>query len=292
MITHSFLPLILILLHLTSSCCSFSTSEKVLLHQVDKIVLREGHMTNSRRVSAIPQLRCVGGPAGCSATPRPNLVVCSNAGRDKHDARWECEADFDNRYKFGRLQVSCEGFDYPDDPYVLKDSCGLEYEIDYDNSHSGNYGYGYSDHGSQSSFNYFNLLVFLAICLLVYGIYRNTQGAGEESDSSQPSSSTAHSSTPSAGIGSGTGGWGNFLTGMFVGGIANFVFSIISSIFRPRYGYGSRYGSGYARGYGGYSGFGGFGGRRGYSSGTGSWGGSSSGGGTSRKSGFGGTGRR
>jgi len=34
------------------------------------------------------------------------------------------------KYKFGQVQVTCEGFNYPDDPYVLAGSCGLEYTID------------------------------------------------------------------------------------------------------------------------------------------------------------------
>ena len=31
----------------------------------------------------------------------------------------------DSGYQFGRIQVSCEGYDYPDDPYVLRGSCGV-----------------------------------------------------------------------------------------------------------------------------------------------------------------------
>ena len=31
----------------------------------------------------------------------------------------------DNAYQFGRIQVTCEGYDYPDDPYILKGSCGV-----------------------------------------------------------------------------------------------------------------------------------------------------------------------
>lgn len=31
----------------------------------------------------------------------------------------------DEAYQFGQIQVSCEGYDYPDDPYVLKGSCGV-----------------------------------------------------------------------------------------------------------------------------------------------------------------------
>ena len=31
----------------------------------------------------------------------------------------------DNAYRFGKVEVSCEGYDYPDDPYVLRGSCGV-----------------------------------------------------------------------------------------------------------------------------------------------------------------------
>lgn len=31
----------------------------------------------------------------------------------------------DNAYRFGDISVTCEGYDYPDDPYVLKGSCGV-----------------------------------------------------------------------------------------------------------------------------------------------------------------------
>ena len=37
----------------------------------------------------------------------------------------------DNAFRFGNVEVVCEGYDYPDDPYILKGSCGLEYTIDY-----------------------------------------------------------------------------------------------------------------------------------------------------------------
>ena len=31
----------------------------------------------------------------------------------------------DNSYRFGQIEVTCEGYSYPDDPYVLKGSCGV-----------------------------------------------------------------------------------------------------------------------------------------------------------------------
>ena len=31
----------------------------------------------------------------------------------------------DSQYRFGNIAVNCEGYSYPDDPYVLKGSCGV-----------------------------------------------------------------------------------------------------------------------------------------------------------------------
>ena len=39
--------------------------------------------------------------------------------------QWECKADMDSRYRFGDIAVNCEGYNYPDDPYILKGSCGV-----------------------------------------------------------------------------------------------------------------------------------------------------------------------
>lgn len=31
----------------------------------------------------------------------------------------------DNAYRFGQVTVGCEGYEYPDDPFVLRGSCGV-----------------------------------------------------------------------------------------------------------------------------------------------------------------------
>ena len=41
------------------------------------------------------------------------------------DVQWECKSDMDNAFRFGEISVSCEGFAYAEDPYVLKGSCGV-----------------------------------------------------------------------------------------------------------------------------------------------------------------------
>lgn len=45
-------------------------------------------------------------------------------------SQWECKTDMDNAYRFGRIEVSCEGYSHPSDPYILKGSCGLEYTLE------------------------------------------------------------------------------------------------------------------------------------------------------------------
>ena len=41
-------------------------------------------------------------------------------GSDGFDVQWECKTEMDDSYRFGKIQVSCEGYDYPNDPYILK----------------------------------------------------------------------------------------------------------------------------------------------------------------------------
>ena len=83
-------------------------------------------------------IQCRGGTAGCGAFV-PEVVQCYNRGSDGLDVQWECKTDMDNKYRFGKISVSCEGYDYPDDPYILAGSCGLDYTIDRVGN-SGNFG--------------------------------------------------------------------------------------------------------------------------------------------------------
>ncbi|XP_060571517.1 store-operated calcium entry-associated regulatory factor-like [Ruditapes philippinarum] len=108
---------------------SGSKSDRVLLTDVKALTLENGKMTNYRRTSPVPQLKCVGGSA--SGAFKPLRVQCINQGSDGSDVQWECKTDMDNSYRFGKVEVTCEGYDYPNDPYILKGSCGLEYTIDY-----------------------------------------------------------------------------------------------------------------------------------------------------------------
>jgi len=59
----------------------------------------------------------------------------------------------DNEYRFGKISVSCEGYDYPEDPYILAGSCGLEYTIDRTKAGAQQGGNSYSQNSYGSSYS-------------------------------------------------------------------------------------------------------------------------------------------
>jgi len=99
----------------------------VLLRDVQVLTLERGRMTSGRRSAGVAQLACVGGDA--CALYQPPSVQCYNMGSDGRDVQWKCEADMDDSFRFGSITVSCEGYSYPEDPYILAGSCGLEYRF-------------------------------------------------------------------------------------------------------------------------------------------------------------------
>ncbi|KAF2004405.1 DUF1183-domain-containing protein [Amniculicola lignicola CBS 123094] len=104
-------------------------SKKTKLSNVQSLTLRKDLMTSHRRVSAIPQLRCIGGSG--RGLYEADVMRCKNAGYgyNEEDVQWTCTASLPEEFKLGSTDVICEGFDGPDDPYVLKGSCGVEYRL-------------------------------------------------------------------------------------------------------------------------------------------------------------------
>ncbi|XP_065904104.1 store-operated calcium entry-associated regulatory factor-like [Dysidea avara] len=301
----SFLLVLVVTLSLVRNGRCFGSSDKVRLTDVSTITLHSDKLTTGRRSSPVPQLQCVGGTAGCH-THKPRVVQCYNRGSDGYDVQWECKADMDKSYQFGRIQVSCEGYDYPDDPYVLKGSCGLEYEIDL-TEEGRSYGGGSHDHhqqhhhrhSSRSGSSFGDMIVLLILVAIGYAIYksciasgrnRNTSSSSSYQSGTYPTSSSYPSGTSYSSHNANSGTGGGFWTGAATGGVLGYLFGNS----RSNRGYGGGWGSGYRRsGWG--SGGGGWG-STGYSSGWGSSGGRSSSSrsssGSHTTSGFGGTSRR
>ncbi|XP_023234244.1 store-operated calcium entry-associated regulatory factor-like [Centruroides sculpturatus] len=234
-------------------------SDRVKLTELKTITLYSGRLTNGRRSAPIPQLKCVGGSAGCSVFV-PKVVQCYNRGSDGYDVQWECKTDMDNDYRFGSVEVLCEGYDYPNDPYILRGSCGLEYTIDFtkggsQQKYSHNYGSNYFRSGKGTTLG--DIIILIVIFIIIYAIiktclYRNQHTTTSDDYPSPPndgyfsggffssrSSYTGQSSPPPPGFrtdyggadcgtstrspGSSSGG-GGFWTGALTGGLLGYMF--------------------------------------------------------------------
>ena len=119
----------------SATCARVTNSNKVpkqaaLLSQVNSLTLRAGRQTASRRVSPVPQLQCVG-PSDVCELYEVDVMRCTNEGSDydKENIQWSCKASLPEEFKLGATDVSCEGYESSDDPYILKGSCGVEYNL-------------------------------------------------------------------------------------------------------------------------------------------------------------------
>jgi len=102
------------------------TDSRVKLVDIPALTLYNDEPTLSRRGQPIPQLICKGKP--CNSF-KPDVIRCVNLGGEGTEVDWKCETDLPESLRLGRVQVSCEGWSGPGDPYVLKGSCSLEYRL-------------------------------------------------------------------------------------------------------------------------------------------------------------------
>ncbi|XP_074946984.1 store-operated calcium entry-associated regulatory factor isoform X1 [Phalacrocorax aristotelis] len=149
---------------------------RILLREVQALTLRTGQYTTARRTAAVPQLQCTGGSAGCSRVPE--VVQCYNKGWDGYDVQWQCKADLENAYRFGQIEVSCEGYDYPDDPYILRGSCSLLFRLELTEEgerkvkNSGSFGSGYYQSRKDSPDSGTGAIVVIVLLVLAFGVYK------------------------------------------------------------------------------------------------------------------------
>ena len=122
--------ILFVILFINFSIGSYQIHRKIPLRDVEVLTFKNGLMTTGRRSSPVRQMQCIGGSAKIDSY-KLDTIQCKNVGYDRNDVNWKCETVLSDHYKLGKTEVSCEGFDYPDDPYILVGSCGIEYELDY-----------------------------------------------------------------------------------------------------------------------------------------------------------------
>eukprot|EP00056_Hartaetosiga_gracilis_P000148 m.36339 g.36339 ORF g.36339 m.36339 type:complete len:318 (+) comp10084_c0_seq6:75-1028(+) len=160
----------------------YADKNRVLLTSVQSLVFSTDRMTNAGRVSAIPQMKCIGGSAHCNSNKLPRVMQCQNVGTDGVDVQWKCTAELDSDVKLGRTDVICEGYEYPDDPYILRGSCGVEYELDTTGQRSSSSHHSY-DHGGrnyyqntttyESGWSFSTLFFYAMVAFVFYAFYRS-----------------------------------------------------------------------------------------------------------------------
>ncbi|KAF9924405.1 hypothetical protein FBU30_005630 [Linnemannia zychae] len=207
----------------TASAFGNSNNKKVLLKDIQTLTLHQGRMTTGRRTSPVPQLKCVGGNA-CGDF-EPEVVQCTNSGFDGHDVQWRCQADLPDNLRFGEIEVYCEGYAYPDDPFVLKGSCGLEYKLQYTNIRHNDYTNYRGDYSFKNpSFNewsrrvkrqsWVELIYFgtwcSVVCFILYSFLKNCfQHYREDARNDPPPPYRPSGGNGGGNGGGGGGGWGS-----------------------------------------------------------------------------------
>ena len=170
------------------------------------LTLRAGAWTTGRRSSPVPQLQCVGG-SGAGRGWEPSDVQCYNRGSDGLGIQWQCKADMEATVKFGALEDNCEGYDYPEDDYVLVGSCGLKYKLELTMEGRTKLGLPAKTTTEQNSGSYTDggqviglviIILIVVACIIIPGVkYRRNRGVvtynvftNEDAKDSPPSSGT------------------------------------------------------------------------------------------------------
>jgi hypothetical protein len=124
-----------VFLLLTMSVSAQFRYEHVFYPGIKSLVFNKGQQTTFRRSAGpMSQLTCHPGDGMKQKTCdefAPSVVRCKNVGMDDtNNIVWDCEAELGDHFKFGKTVVSCEGYEHPDDPNILKGSCCLEYMLE------------------------------------------------------------------------------------------------------------------------------------------------------------------
>ncbi|ORY82879.1 hypothetical protein BCR35DRAFT_290630 [Leucosporidium creatinivorum] len=144
-------------------------SQRIPMSKLNALTLHSNRLTTSRRTSPVPQLKCQG--KACRIY-EPDVVQCTAVGEDGSGGlEWSCTAELPKGIRFGAVEVGCEGWDSSDDPYILKGSCGLTYNLVHTSSALEDSGPSYLPRFSSSSSAPHPLISLSLLLLTLYALY-------------------------------------------------------------------------------------------------------------------------
>ncbi|KAJ5719659.1 hypothetical protein N7493_007237 [Penicillium malachiteum] len=172
---HGLASAITTLLLATSAVCARSQNppgkDAILLSNVNTLTLRANRQTSARRVSSIPQLKCVGPSKRVCELYQPDTMRCKNEGYgyDVEDVEWTCQASLPSEFKLGSTDVICEGYRNADDKWVLKGSCGVEYRLLL--TEQGESRYGKIEKGSSEESGWLETIGNILLCVFILAVF-------------------------------------------------------------------------------------------------------------------------
>ncbi|KAM5464070.1 hypothetical protein MauCBS54593_007249 [Microsporum audouinii] len=152
----------------------------VLLSDVHTLTFHANRKTSHRRVSAIPQLKCVGPSKEVCSLYQPDIIRCTNEGYDydENDVQWTCTAQLPPEFKLGGTDVICEGYRSSEDPWILKGSCGVEYRLLLTRMGEKRYGHIPHDRGNDESiwFTLIRMAMFFGLFMVIVKLLQYCTG--------------------------------------------------------------------------------------------------------------------
>uniref|UniRef100_A0A914EE64 Store-operated calcium entry-associated regulatory factor n=1 Tax=Acrobeloides nanus TaxID=290746 RepID=A0A914EE64_9BILA len=100
--------------------------DRILRRDIQHITLYADQYTTGRRLEPAPQIQRIGGNAPGKYAPKEvHCYRLTTTGENQ----WECNGGLEAEVEFGAFKISCEGYDYTEDPYIVAGSCGFLYEL-------------------------------------------------------------------------------------------------------------------------------------------------------------------
>lgn len=145
--------------HLTTDTNQNKTDEMGFdLRNVQTMTFFKNKLTNGNRTAPISQLNCVGGNA-CNESNIISSVQCTNTGTNaSNDVQWKCSTNLPNYLTMNNTNINCEGLKDSSDKIKLKESCGLEYNLDNNRNHM----------NLNNSDNSYIIIIFVVLFIIVF----------------------------------------------------------------------------------------------------------------------------